>query len=401
MIDIVGGLYKEYCDSGRWSELYGSGLRAAAALSSRSSDIRLTGCVGKSDVATANAVARTFGVQLAASEIDETISFAYLHGLASPEIFPRSVHTSVPLTLVGDNVLAFGMIESEWQIVGKRVVYDPQDPVHPIGFRQRKNCQATSLAIVCNSNELRLLTKIEDITESARALLSIESAEVVVVKCGARGALVCTSNHIELVPAFLTSSVWPLGSGDVFAAIFAHQWACLGEEAVESAVEASKATAFYCQERTLPIPLNVEDTLGKPLSPIVLRDGVKRKRIYLAGPFFNVMERWMIEETRSLLTQFGFDVFSPLHDVGIGSASKVVQQDLRGLQTCDGVFAVLDNLDSGTLFEVGYARAIDLPVVGYAENVAGESLKMLEGTSCHIYHDFVSAIYGLQWVMGE
>ncbi|MEO9934730.1 PfkB family carbohydrate kinase [Rhodopirellula bahusiensis] len=401
MIDIIGGLYKEYCDSGRWSELYGSGLRAAAALSYRCDDVRLKGCVGKKDIATANAVAGTFGIQLAASLIDETVSFSYLHGLASPEIFPKPARASVPLTLVGDNVLAFGMIENDWQIVGKRVVYDPQDPVHPIGFRGRENCQADLLAIVCNSNELRLLTNVEDITEAALALLSMESAEVVVVKCGARGALVCTSNGVEKVPAFRTSSVWPLGSGDVFAANFAHQWACLENEAVESALAASKATAFYCQERTLPIPLDVEDTLGKKLSPIVLNDEAKKKKIYLAGPFFSVMERWMIEETRSLLSQSGFDVFSPLHDVGIGSASEVVQQDLRGLETCDGVFAVLDNLDSGTIFEVGYARARDLPVVGYAENVAEESLKMLEGTDCHIHRDFVSAIYILQWVMGE
>jgi nucleoside 2-deoxyribosyltransferase len=61
------------------------------------------------------------------------------------------------------------------------------------------------------------------------------------------------------------------------------------------------------------------------------------------------------------------------------------------------VFAILNGLDAGTIFEVGYAVKKGIPVVCLAQNVGAENLKMVEGTSCEVVDDFVSALYRTVW----
>jgi len=71
------------------------------------------------------------------------------------------------------------------------------------------------------------------------------------------------------------------------------------------------------------------------------------------------------------------------------------------LEAAQLVFAVIDGLDSGTLFEVGYAVKKQIPVLAYVENETKESVKMLEGTGCVLEKDFTSAIYKCFWLLSE
>jgi nucleoside 2-deoxyribosyltransferase len=61
------------------------------------------------------------------------------------------------------------------------------------------------------------------------------------------------------------------------------------------------------------------------------------------------------------------------------------------------VFAVGDGLDSGTVYEIGYARSQGKPVIVYCENETEENLKMMKGSGCFLYSDFVTAIYQSFW----
>jgi nucleoside 2-deoxyribosyltransferase len=79
-------------------------------------------------------------------------------------------------------------------------------------------------------------------------------------------------------------------------------------------------------------------------------------------------------------------------------ADDVVPQDLQALDKADAVFAVVDGLDSGTLFEIGYARAKSIPVVAFVQNETPEDLKMLQGSDCIICSDFSTAVYTLNWL---
>ncbi|MCF5884434.1 nucleoside 2-deoxyribosyltransferase, partial [Aeromonas veronii] len=56
-----------------------------------------------------------------------------------------------------------------------------------------------------------------------------------------------------------------------------------------------------------------------------------------------------------------------------------------------------DGLDSGTIYEIGYARALNKPVIFYAENESVQDKKMIEGSNCYITDDYVSAIYHTVW----
>jgi nucleoside 2-deoxyribosyltransferase len=124
--------------------------------------------------------------------------------------------------------------------------------------------------------------------------------------------------------------------------------------------------------------------------------------IYLAGPFFDLGQRWMVEEIYRTLVDLGAGVFSPLHEVGTGlSADAIAEADLRGLRGCSKVLALLDGGDPGTLFEVGYARALGIPVVALAERMEGENLTMIAGSGCEVTHDLATAIYHVMWVEGR
>jgi hypothetical protein len=224
-----------------------------------------------------------------------------------------------------------------------------------------------------------------------------QGAEVVVIKQGTAGAPVFTADGQTQVPAYRTSEVWPIGSGDIFSAVFAHYWLEQLSSPAEAAATASLATAYYCQTRALPIPRDPAALQALKLEAAPIKDYIRRE-IYLAGPFFTMAERWLINESRHALRQSGNDVFSPLHDVGHGLATDVVPLDLQALDTCDVVFAIVDGLDSGTLFEIGYARSKGTPVVAFVQNETPGNLKMLEGSGCYISADFSTAVYAINWL---
>jgi len=97
----------------------------------------------------------------------------------------------------------------------------------------------------------------------------------------------------------------------------------------------------------------------------------------------------------------GLKVFSPLHEVGIGDGEQVAPQDIDGLRRSRTVLALIDGLDAGTVFEVGFARSLQKPVVIFAQSTAEEPLKMMKGSGCQVVTDFVSALYRAAWTAQE
>ena len=61
------------------------------------------------------------------------------------------------------------------------------------------------------------------------------------------------------------------------------------------------------------------------------------------------------------------------------------------------MLAIIDGVDTGTIFEAGYARAHAKPVIAIAQSTPEEPLKMIAGTGCDVVNDFVSAIYRVAW----
>lgn len=224
-------------------------------------------------------------------------------------------------------------------------------------------------------------------------LLDVHGAELVVVKDGPFGATVHQrgTDSIE-VPAYRSDSVFKIGSGDVFSAVFAAHWGERCVDPVTAADFASRSVAQFVAGHVLPVPCSLQS------SAVPLRARASA-RVYLAGPFFDLGQRWLIQQAFEAFSDLGVDVFSPLHEVGVGLTEDVIAEaDLAGLRTCTAVWAALDGTDPGTLFEVGYARALGIPVVALTERMEAENLTMFRGTGCEVVHDFASSIYRTVWV---
>ncbi|PNS08858.1 Nucleoside 2-deoxyribosyltransferase [Lysobacter silvestris] len=382
-----------------WDEFYGSAGRAVSAVAKLGGQAALHCYLTPTakDVIDARKTAEGFVVR--DSVTIENISFYYEHGLARPK-FWRPTSQLSPLQVKDDLVLRYGMLESTAVVNADYAVFDPQNVDMPESFHHNGST-ANHLALVLNRYEARALLRAAEslpLDQVAQQLAQQERAEVVVIKCGPQGALVWHSGKATQVPAYETTKVWKIGSGDQFAANFAYAWMEERRDPVEAADRASRATAFYCQHLGFPTAAELDNY--KP-DPILVsgdyKNGVRRK-VYLAGPFFTLGELWVVDQARRSLLDMGLDVFSPYHDVGPGDAADVVPKDIEGIRDCDLLLAIMDGSDAGTVFEVGFAYRDGKPVIVYAENETAENCKMMVGSGCFMRQDFVSAIYKTGWV---
>lgn len=396
LLAVVGGTYGERCAFPRYSEIYGSGLRAAAALAASGTDIRFHTVADPAFGKNAQMKAATHGFSAVITPANQAIWFSYLHPLSGGRLAPTP-HDNLPtLAITADNILQFGMVDARVTVTGKRVVYDPQSPIRPESFRAQGS-RAHQLAVVLNRVEAGTLTGSTDPRQAGREILVRENAVAVVVKDGPRGALVMEAERESWIPPFATSRSFLIGSGDIFSAFFAKEWAIGNVAPAIAAERASLATAAWCSTGALPLELDAAK-LGAVAKPDLHR--APRPKVYLAGPFFNTAQLWWVGHAREVLLDLGLEVFSPYHDVGFVGAGNTdaAEQDLKALDSCDVVLALLDGFDPGTLFEVGFARSKGIPVIGLqTEGSVRTHETMLLGTGCLLYDDFGSAAYQVYW----
>lgn len=405
MITIVGGVYREVCVRPHTDEIYGSAGRAAAAIAEYAGDnqVELHCYVDQNSKVVIENFANLYSFKVISTDVDLGVTFEYLHGLAEPKVYkPAALYP--PISVIAENVIRFGMLEGTAIVDCKYAVYDPQSAQIPESFRANGS-SVEHLALILNRNEAVAMSGLydADIKDVAKDLSAREQAEVVVIKMGPMGALVYWNGEFSTVQAYKTDQVSKIGSGDMFVAHFSHFWMKEGKTPHDAAESASKATAYYCWNRGFPTRNGLESYKPTPLVPsLSYRDG-RVPMVYLAGPFFTLGQLWMIEEARNHLLSMGLNVFSPYHDVGAGPAEDVVGPDLDGIHNSDVLFAIVDGLDTGTVFEIGYARAVikPKPVVVYAENESDEDLKMMTGSGCMMSKDYVTAIYKAAWAAIE
>ncbi len=401
-VTVVGGSYGEECSFPRSVIFRGSGLRAAMVLNGLSHDVTLETVAGPklldqvSDIAKQNKI--SVNIQMASADI----WFRYRHPLSKPDIYPPNIPTFGNTHFVdAENALVFGMLEGRPRVSARKAVYDPQDGFRAKSF-ESNGSTARELAIVASLSEGRAITNEEAPDAIASELLRSRHCQVVVLKCGPQGALVKTPSMHAWIQAFPTSRVWKIGSGDVFSAAFAHKWLLNGTSPIEAAWFASRVVAEYVATRKEHFSVSKLDEMEAEAThaqesstghPRVIPTG----SIYLAGPFFTTSQQWLVDEARFALRELGFSVFSPIHEIGEGPPDVVAPADLPALEEASLVYALIDGLDSGTLFEVGYARARGIPVVCLAESEEARSLTMLLGSGCAVLTDFTGSIYNACW----
>ncbi|MDP9649678.1 PfkB family carbohydrate kinase [Paraburkholderia caledonica] len=398
-INIVGGAYEEQCLKPQWHEVFGSAGRAASAIAAFADpDLVTLHCYV--DRLTEPVLAARCALEhshLVSVPVERVSSFRYHHGLATPSIDAPTTRYE-PIRLHASHIVRFGMLEGDAIVHGNQVVYDPQSAHTPPVF-QANGSTASRLAVVLNQREALSMTGLAGASaeELAKAVLVSNQAEVVVIKLGPLGALTYDGSQYQLIPPYASDNVWKIGSGDIFVSHFTYRWMHEQRPVSECALLASQATSQYCDTGGFPTPATFGQSARPAITPSQRFLGGHRPVVYLAGPFFTLAQLWLIDQARANLQSFGLEVFSPYHDVGHGSADDVVELDLDGIRRSDIMFAVGDGLDTGTIFEIGYARARDMPVVVYCENESSENQKMMQGSGCIMCADYVSAIYRTLW----
>jgi Nucleoside 2-deoxyribosyltransferase len=386
---VLGGTYYEYCIYPPWNEYYGSGGRAAAALAYAGVEPLFRTCADESASDVIEARGQAIGYSSDLWPITLTPSFGYWTPLHPPSV---TAFTDPPINLTAEDdvVLRFGMIEANGIVRSKRAVYDPQSEAQAELF-EANGSKADQYAVVLNEREVRVMGSDDVIATAANNIMN-SGASAVFVKNGPFGVDVYWNGLVQNVPAFRTARAFTIGSGDVFSAAIALHWGVNGLSPIDAAYLASRAVAEYVENGNLVLDGTALAATGRQPA------AAKRANVYIAAPFFNLGPRRTLEDVRDHLTRMGMNASSPLHDIGFGKPREVAKKDLELLERSDVVLALLDGLDVGTIFEMGYARAFQKPVIVLSQRALHElDQTMIVGTDCAVYEDYVAALYATAW----
>lgn len=398
-IDVVGGTYQEICIDPAWEQIYGSGLRASLVIKNLDSDCHVvfhTIAEKEVNMHLEMHYPNITKVIVPAPSEATPVSFVYQNPIKPPVYYFNQVDYP-RIEVKTENCVLFGMMEGMGRVDADYVVYDPQSPNAPIPFKETGS-RAIHLCLILNEQEARTwsgMTKDEDIRDF---LFASENCECLVIKKGARGAVIFDGQESDAktIPIFKTTKVWTIGSGDVFTGAFAYYWMIAHDKPELCAQKASLIVACYSESKSL-------DRLKEQMGTAEYETHIPKESgyVYLAGPFFTMAERMFVNECRNALISAGLEVFSPFHDVGLGGPLEVVPKDIEAIKGCKTIFAILDGMDPGTVFEVGYGVALKKNIVILAEHETKTHLQMMYGTNCNVETDFETAVYKTCWLTNE
>lgn len=112
--------------------------------------------------------------------------------------------------------------------------------------------------------------------------------------------------------------------------------------------------------------------------------------IYIAAPFFNEEQVKVVEEIEHNLTSNGITYFSP-REYGVIKDTpmtedrfmRIYDMNIRMMDACDRMIAVIDDYDTGTIFEIGYMTARQKRVVSYSSQGHGLNVMLAKAIDFH------------------
>lgn len=379
-VQIAGGLYTETCVIPSWHEEFGSGGRAAAAVSTLSPGSVLHTYARRDKQAGIERLL-SLGLNIRQSPCRKGVAFAYFHPLSKPYIEPSPAHIfqNDPIHVEGNAVLRFGFLDGDAIVRAERAVYDPQTSNNPAPFFENGS-KADKLALVVNEAEALSIAPNVDAAEACREIISEHLANVVVLKQGTRGAIVFEGDGSErTIPAYQSERVFKIGTGDVFSAIFAYYWAEEKRAPSEAADLASKHVSRYAETRCLPLDAHSYIEMV-PIGQTQLHP------LRIEGKVDTIGRRYTLEEACFRLKELGTNIFCPLID---GS-----QKNGGG---CRSLLVLSDEFDQPTR-----RRCIDATRDGQAVTLfleaSDETFKkepLMGGVN--VTSDFTTALYHASW----
>lgn len=181
----------------------------------------------------------------------------------------------------------------------------------------------------------------------------------------------------EEICTHLSNTINSVGVGDVYSAVFAAFSRSVPNEAgwraTQVAVEYALTTFPDDFKRNALRALNLSISEVKGLSGISLPWHERRSfQIYLAAPDFSYVDRTEIDKVINSLNYHNFVLRRPIIENGEATIDSRKQDlnhfyysDIELLRECDLVFAVPLDRDPGTLFEMGFANALNKPIITF------------------------------------
>lgn len=364
---VAGGTYAERCIAPASEQLMGSGGRALLALPPS------IGAVLHTFHPDAEEILANFGGSAVVHPADGLVRFDYLHPLSRPRISPVPLPVGGSVDVAGSAVLRFGCLEGNFRVDADVAVYDPQNGGRSDGFRANGS-RAGRLAIVANAAEAAGMAGGGSPEEAGATLLMRERADVVVVKLGPAGALVLGGGERVIVPAYRSESVFKIGSGDVFSAMFALHWAIGGIAPAEAADRASRQTAAYVGNQVLPCP--PPDPHADPVT------GTSAFEAVLTVDGHDLAAAWLVAEARGALLA-----------TGARWVLDAIPPATRGVPTV--MLAIAREPEGAALAGAAAARDAGIPTVVFAQrdDVAAAAARL----GLTIGGDLTGAVYAAAW----
>src|SRR5713226_9066107 len=123
---VVGGAYREICGRPQRDEMFGSGLRAATALTRLDRRTKLVSAVDTESELAARIVVKNFNLKADFIRRDEPVEFFYFTPISSPAVAGRNARLTSSIKVNGTNVLLFGMVErGEYAVDAESLIFDP------------------------------------------------------------------------------------------------------------------------------------------------------------------------------------------------------------------------------------------------------------------------------------
>lgn len=122
------------------------------------------------------------------------------------------------------------------------------------------------------------------------------------------------------------------------------------------------------------------------------------KKVYLAGPIFGVADpdTWRNDVTAQLPK--GWEAVNPLkierHVAGTkDQAKRIILADLKAIDNCEAMLALIDEPSWGTAMEIFYADEMCIPVIGWQPKNKGRPVGPWLQVHCSlITADFAEAM---------
>lgn len=124
-------------------------------------------------------------------------------------------------------------------------------------------------------------------------------------------------------------------------------------------------------------------------------------KVYIASPFFDKDQLALVKEIESALTKANIDFYSPRSDGVLKKMSpekrreksaEIYRTNLRRINECSHVLAVIDNYDPGTMFEFGYAVAKGKAIHSLSNE--GHKLNVMLAHAAYMHHNSVADAVG-------